>query len=185
MDRAGSRFARKVSHPLDALVAQADPFHLTLAGADLSDRGMAGELDGVSWELSWEPSLPAAEHVHPLLQRARIAKTVLVLPHPDLAVTGTVRFDGHDFHARRRARRAGAPVGLQARRALDLGARQRPARPRRRPAPGLLRRRRQRLRARASDASWARARRSSGASATWTSAPRARAGGAQRQQRSA
>jgi hypothetical protein len=97
MDRAGSRFARKVSHPLEALVAQADPFHLTLAGADLSDRGMAGELDGVWWELLWEPSLPAAEHVHPLLQRAGIAKTVLVLPHPDLAVMGTVRFDGHEF----------------------------------------------------------------------------------------
>jgi hypothetical protein len=98
MDRAGSRFARKESHPLDALVAQSDPFHLTLAGADLSDRGMAGDIGAaVSWELSWSPSLPAAEHVHPLLQRARVAKTVLTLPHPDLAVSGTVRFDGHEF----------------------------------------------------------------------------------------
>jgi hypothetical protein len=97
MDRAGSRFARKVSYPLDRLVAQADPFHLTLAGADLSDRGMAGEIDDVSWELLWSPSLPAAEHVHPLLQRAGIAKTVLVLAHPDLAVSGTVRFGGHEF----------------------------------------------------------------------------------------
>jgi hypothetical protein len=97
MDRAGSRFARKASHPLDALVAQGDPFHLTLAGADLSDRGMGGELDGVAWDLSWSPSLPAAEHVHPVLARTKIAKTVLVLSHPDLAITGTVRFDGHEF----------------------------------------------------------------------------------------
>jgi hypothetical protein len=97
MDRSGSRFARKSTHPIDALVAQAEPFHLTLAGADLSDRGMAGELDDAWWELSWEPSLPAAEHVHPFLQRARIAKTILVLPHPDLAITGMVRFGGHEF----------------------------------------------------------------------------------------
>jgi hypothetical protein len=97
MDRSGSRFARKASHPLDQLAAQAEPFHLTLAGADLSDRGMAGEFDDVSWELSWSPSLRAAEHVHPALQRAGIAKTILVLPHPDLAITGTVRFGGHDF----------------------------------------------------------------------------------------
>jgi hypothetical protein len=97
MDRDGSRFARKSSHALDALDARSDPFHLVLAGADLSDRGMAGGIDDVSWELSWEPSLPAAEHVHPLLQRAGLAKTVLVLPHPDLAITGTVRFGGHGF----------------------------------------------------------------------------------------
>jgi hypothetical protein len=97
MDRSGSRFARTSSHALDALDAQADPFHLTLAGADLSDRGMAGDFDDVSWELSWEPSLPAAEHVHPLLARAGIARTILVLAHPDLAITGTVRFGGHAF----------------------------------------------------------------------------------------
>jgi hypothetical protein len=97
MDRAGSKFARKATHPIETLTARNDPFHLTLAGADLSDRGMAGEVDDAAWELSWSPSLPAAEHVHPLLQRAGIAKTVLVLPHPDLAIHGTVRFGGHRF----------------------------------------------------------------------------------------
>ena len=40
---------------------------------------------------------PAAEHVHPLLRRARIAKTVLVLPHADVAVAGTVRFAGREL----------------------------------------------------------------------------------------
>jgi hypothetical protein len=97
MDREGSRFARKATYPIEELVAEPEPFRLTLAGADLSDRGMAGAFADVSWELSWEPSLPAAEHVHPLLRRAGIAKTLLVLPHPDLAVSGTVRFGDHDF----------------------------------------------------------------------------------------
>ena len=92
MDRDGARFARKATHPIDALTAERDPFRLTLAGADLSDRGMAGAFEDVAWELSWEPSLPAAEHVDPLLRRAGIAKTILVLAHPDLAVSGTVRF---------------------------------------------------------------------------------------------
>ncbi|MGZ4279195.1 MAG: hypothetical protein ACXVVU_21305, partial [Solirubrobacteraceae bacterium] len=63
MDRDGTRIARKATHPIDALTAEPDPFRLTLAGADLSDRGMAGAFEDVLWELSWEPSLPAAEHV--------------------------------------------------------------------------------------------------------------------------
>jgi hypothetical protein len=58
---------------------------------------MAGGFDDVSWELSWAPSLPAAEHVDALLRRAGIAKTILVLPHPDLAVAGTVRFAGREL----------------------------------------------------------------------------------------
>jgi hypothetical protein len=97
MDRNGSRFARKGTYPISDLTAEGDPFRVTLAGADLSDRGMAGDLDGAMWELLWEPSLPAAEHVHPLVRRAGVAQTQLVLAHPDLAVRGTVRFDGHEF----------------------------------------------------------------------------------------
>ena len=94
MDRDGLRFARKATYPIESLLAERDPFRLNLAGADLSDRGMAGAFEDVSWELLWEPSLPAAEHVHPLLRRAGIAKTLLVLAHPDLAVSGTVQFAG-------------------------------------------------------------------------------------------
>jgi hypothetical protein len=97
MDRDGSRFARKATYPIDALMAEPEPFRLNLAGADLTDRGMAGAFEDVAWELLWEPSLPAAEHVHPLLRRAGIAKTLLVLAHPDLAVSGTVRFAGRDL----------------------------------------------------------------------------------------
>jgi hypothetical protein len=91
MDRHGLRLGRKATYPIAELRAESDPFRLTLAGADLSDRGMAGGFEDVAWELSWEPGLPSVEHVHPLLQRAKIAKTQLVLAHPDLAITGTVR----------------------------------------------------------------------------------------------
>jgi hypothetical protein len=97
MDRDGLRLARRATYPIEELVAQPQPFRMTLAGADLSDRGMAGAFHDVAWELSWEPSLAPAQHVHPVLRRARIAQTRLVLSHPDLAVSGTVRFDGRDL----------------------------------------------------------------------------------------
>jgi hypothetical protein len=97
MDRDGLRLARKATFPIAELLAEAEPFRVTLAGADLSDRGMAGAFDDVAWELLWEPSLPAAEHVHPLIQRTGVAKTLVVLAHPDLTVSGTVRFDGREF----------------------------------------------------------------------------------------
>ncbi|HSD77435.1 MAG TPA: hypothetical protein VLA98_08510 [Solirubrobacteraceae bacterium] len=93
MDRE-RRVARKATLPIAELHAERDPFALTIGGADLTDRGMAGAFDDVAWELTWEPTQPPAEHVHPLLRRARVAKTVLVLPHPDLRVAGTVRIGG-------------------------------------------------------------------------------------------
>jgi hypothetical protein len=58
---------------------------------------MRGAVGGARWELSWEPRLPAYEHVHPLLQKAKVAKTVLVLPHADIAITGRVEFDGREL----------------------------------------------------------------------------------------
>jgi hypothetical protein len=88
----GHRFARKKTFPVDQLVASTDPFRLEIAGSVLSDEGMTGGFDDVSWDLHWAPTLPPAEHVNGFLRRAKIAKTVLVLPHPDLAVSGTVRY---------------------------------------------------------------------------------------------
>ena len=84
----------KSSLPVAALTADSDPFELRIGDARLSDGGMAGavEVDGsrYAWELEWQPSLPAYGHVHPLLRAARLAKTVLFLPHPDLELSGTV-----------------------------------------------------------------------------------------------
>jgi hypothetical protein len=87
----GDRFARRETFPATELEAHDDPFRLCVAGADLSDRGAAGSVDGGAWELSWEPRLRPYEFVHPLVRRAGVAQTELVLPHADLVVSGTVR----------------------------------------------------------------------------------------------
>jgi hypothetical protein len=91
MAPGGDRFARKATFPASELEAHGDPFRLCLAGADLSDRGAAGVVDDAAWELSWEPRLRPREVVHPLVQRAGVAQTELVVSHPDLVVSGTVR----------------------------------------------------------------------------------------------
>jgi hypothetical protein len=70
-----------------------DPFRLEIAGAVLDDGGMRGAFEDVAWDLTWEPGA-AYEHVHPLIQRAKIAKTVLCLPHGDVPVRGTVTLPG-------------------------------------------------------------------------------------------
>lgn len=90
----GRRVAHKETHPIDRLVSEPDPFCVRVGDAVLTDTGTHGTMDGASWDLSWEPRLAAYHPVHPLLRRARIAKTVFVLPHADLRVSGTVTFDG-------------------------------------------------------------------------------------------
>lgn len=92
MTPGGERFARRLSLPLDALQATAHPFQLCTGQAVLTDRGMAGEVPDGAWELSWEPRLPPVELVHPLARRAGLARTVLVVAHPDLAISGWVAF---------------------------------------------------------------------------------------------
>jgi hypothetical protein len=94
----------KVSFPAAELSAEADPFRLRIDGAQLTDEGMSGSLDGSSgrcaWDLHWTPRLPAYGHVHPALRAARIAKTILFLPHPDVEVSGTVECGGRSFDVR-------------------------------------------------------------------------------------
>jgi hypothetical protein len=88
----GERIARRAVFPASELQAYSEPFRLCLAGADLSDRGAAGAIGAdAAWELSWEPRLRPYALAHPLVARARVAQTELVLPHADLAITGTVR----------------------------------------------------------------------------------------------
>jgi hypothetical protein len=91
----GDRFARKATFPAAGLEADSRPFRLTLGEADLTDRGAAGAIGSdAAWELSWEPRLAPYAFVHPLLARAGVAETQLVLPHADLEVSGTVRIGG-------------------------------------------------------------------------------------------
>ena len=91
----GRNVGQKVSFPASQMQATADPFELRIGDAVLSDRGMRGSLEqnggSSEWDLSWESRLPAYGHVHPFLRRAKIAKTVLFLPHPELEVSGFVR----------------------------------------------------------------------------------------------
>lgn len=89
--------ARKISLPATELETQSNPFSLSIGQANLSDHGMRGEFEDVAWDLTWISRAPGVQHVHPLMQRAKIAKTVLVLPHPDLKVSGTVRFGSQEL----------------------------------------------------------------------------------------
>ena len=89
-ENPAANVGRKISFPAADLHAEADPFRLRISDAELTDNGMRGAFEDVAWDLSWTPTLPPAAHVHPFLERAKIAKTVLVLPHPDLAVSGSV-----------------------------------------------------------------------------------------------
>lgn len=88
-DRPGT-FGRKASFPVEQMRAVADPFVLTIADARLDDAGMAGAFDDVAWDLRWKPTDRGYRHVHRALERLGVAKTVLVLPHADLTIDGTI-----------------------------------------------------------------------------------------------
>jgi hypothetical protein len=85
---------RKQTLPIDQLHAESDPFELRIGACTLSDHGISGAFQDVAWYLRWRPGEHHYEHVHPLLRRAGVAQTVLVLPHADLTVEGTVTFAG-------------------------------------------------------------------------------------------
>jgi hypothetical protein len=94
--RPGARptVARKATYPIEELDASDDPFALTIAGATLSDEGMAGSFEDVAWDLRWQPATRPYEPVHPLLRRLKVAKTVLVLPHAHVPVQGVITLPG-------------------------------------------------------------------------------------------
>lgn len=97
MTPAGERVARKRTLPISALQASENPFRLQIEDAELSDRGSAGQIDDVRWELRWDQGARAGEIVHPLLEKARIARTMMVVPHPDLAIEGTIAWGGMEI----------------------------------------------------------------------------------------
>ena len=86
--------ARKATYGIDRLRSEREPFELTIADATLTDRGMAGAFEDVAWELRWTPAARAYEPIHPLLQRLKLAKTVLVIPHAHAPIEGIVTLPG-------------------------------------------------------------------------------------------
>jgi hypothetical protein len=92
--RAGrtATFGHKLTLPIEQLRANSDPFSLHIGDAVISDAGMLGSFEDVDWDLRWVPGERHYEHVHPILRRARIAQTVLVLPHADLSINGSISF---------------------------------------------------------------------------------------------
>jgi hypothetical protein len=91
MDPNGGVLGRKATFPADALRAASDPFELRIGEAVLTDSGMEGSFEDVAWDLRWVPGR-SYETVHPLLRR--VASTILVLPHADVALEGTISFGG-------------------------------------------------------------------------------------------
>ncbi len=85
--------ARKATHPIAALQADAQPFRVAMAGAHLDDASSSGRFEDVAWDLRWPPGR-AYYHVHRLLGRAKVAGTILTLPHGDVAISGTVTLPG-------------------------------------------------------------------------------------------
>lgn len=85
-----STFGRKATVPVSEMHASADPFTLTIDAARLDDGGMSGAFEDVAWDLRWTATDHGYQHVHPALQRLGVAKTVLVLPHADLVIDGTI-----------------------------------------------------------------------------------------------
>ena len=86
--------ARKVTFGIDQLAAHTDPFRLDLAGASLTDGTMAGAVEDARWDLRWAPAAEPHHPVHPALERLGLAQTVLVLPHADVAIEGSVEVAG-------------------------------------------------------------------------------------------
>ena len=85
---------RKATYPIDLMAAQTDPFELRIGESSLTESGVKGAFEDVSWELRWAPSANSYEPVQPILQRLGLAKTALVLPHADLSIDGEVAFAG-------------------------------------------------------------------------------------------
>lgn len=87
-------FGRKSNLPIERMHAEAEPFSLRIGDAMLTDAGMSGSFKDVAWDLRWTPCQRHYEHVHPVLRRARVAQTVLVLPQADVSIEGSIEFAG-------------------------------------------------------------------------------------------
>ena len=133
-----ANLARKLTLPIGELAARPDPFELTVDGASLSDRGMRGGFEDVAMgsPLDARSGLLRARSPAAAAGRGRAdgARTAARGPidrrKRDIA--------GRDARDLRRARRAGAHLGFQARPELGVGSLQRLPDSDGEPAPGAL-----------------------------------------------
>lgn len=86
--------ARKATFGIEQLHAADNPFRLDLAGASLTDDGMRGAFADAWWELRWASASRPHRPVHRNLERLGLAQTVLVLPHADVALEGSLGVAG-------------------------------------------------------------------------------------------
>ena len=94
MDPNSGVIGRKQTFEIAQLEHSAEPFELRIGDATLTDCGMRGAFDDVTWDLQWRPGR-SYEHVRRELRP--IASTVLVLPNADVAVSGTVSLPGSEL----------------------------------------------------------------------------------------
>ena len=171
MERDGWRFARKATFAVERLEAEGDPFRLRLAGADLSDRGRRARSARTAPGSSRgrRACLPPATSIRCCAEPGSRGP-ILVLAHPALELSGTVRL-GERTLALDRARGGQAHLwGSEHAARWAWTHAQRPARGGRLAAAGRLPRRRLGLRAAARGASSGPARRWSRACSATTSA---------------
>ncbi len=94
--RPGARpvLGRKANYPIERMRAQSDPFEVAVGEALLTDSGMRGAFEDVSWDLRWIPAGAAYAPVNPLLHRLGLAGTAFVVPHADLTIDGQLTVGG-------------------------------------------------------------------------------------------
>ena len=89
--------------PIADLVAEADPFAVSIAGALLRHDRARGELAGAghrtAWDLSWIPAPRTHHHLPALLYRGRgsLASSAVLSPNVDIAIRGWIEVDGSRF----------------------------------------------------------------------------------------
>jgi hypothetical protein len=83
----------KDTFPIGELRAEPEPFRLRVGPGELTDSSATGRAGDVAWDLAWAPGR-AYEPVHPVLRRARVAQTILTLPHGDVELRGTITVGG-------------------------------------------------------------------------------------------
>jgi hypothetical protein len=82
--------AHRKTFPIDQLHSSKEPFEIRLAESRLNDGAMTGGFDEFSWDLHWDPAPSPHVAINPLLGRLGVAKTVFLLPHADILVSGSL-----------------------------------------------------------------------------------------------